>query len=81
VEALKKSAAVLRETREGEDRFRLMCDFAPVLIWMSGTDKRCTYVNQRWLTFTGRSLRQERRNGWAEGVHPDDLQRCVSSIA
>jgi PAS domain S-box-containing protein len=79
VEALKTSAAVLRETREAEDRFRLMCEFAPVLIWMSGTDRLCTYVNQQWLNFTGRSLSQERGNGWAEGVHPDDLQRCVDT--
>ena len=33
--------------REGEERFRLVANTAPVMIWMSGTDKLCTYVNQR----------------------------------
>jgi len=64
--------------RESEVRFRNMADSAPVLIWMSGPDKRCTYFNQQWLTFTGRMVAQEMGNGWTEGVHPDDVERCVN---
>jgi PAS domain S-box-containing protein len=65
------------ERRESESRFRIVADAAPVLIWMSGVDKLCTFFNKPWLTFTGRSLEQEMGNGWARGVHPDDLQRCL----
>ena len=63
--------------RESEERFRIVADAAPVLIWMSGVDKLCTFFNKPWLEFTGRSLEQEMGNGWAEGVHPDDFQRCL----
>jgi PAS domain S-box-containing protein len=66
-----------RAFRESENRFRLVADTAPVLIWMSETDKLCSYFNKPWLDFTGRSLDQELGNGWAEGVHPDDLRRCM----
>jgi PAS domain S-box-containing protein len=68
-----------RTVRESEERFRLVANTAPVMIWMSGADKRCTYFNQAWLDFTGRSVEQEIGNGWAEGVHPEDLERCWDS--
>jgi len=62
----------------GDDaRFRLLADHAPVMLWMSGLDGLCDFFNATWLNFTGRSLEQERGNGWAEGVHPDDFQDCI----
>jgi PAS domain S-box-containing protein len=64
--------------RESEKRFRRMMDAAPVMIWMSDTSRLCTFFNKRWLEFTGRTLEQEMGNGWSEGVHPDDFERCLS---
>ena len=67
--------------RESEERFRTMADTAPVMIWVSGTDKLCTFFNKVWLEFTGRTMQQEMGAGWAEGVHPDDLDRCISTYS
>jgi PAS domain S-box-containing protein len=67
------------ELRESEQRFRLVADTAPVLIWMSGPDKKCTFFNEGWLKFTGRSIDSELGDGWADGVHAEDLQRCFDS--
>ena len=65
--------------RESEERFRLVANRAPVLIWMSGPDKLFTYFNQPWLEFTGRPIEAELGNGWTDGVHPDDLRVCLDT--
>jgi PAS domain S-box-containing protein len=65
--------------RESEERFRAMADGAPVLIWLSGTDKLCTWFNRQWLEFVGRSMERELGNGWAENVHPEDFERCLAT--
>jgi PAS domain S-box-containing protein len=70
-----------RAIQETEERFRLVANTAPVLIWMSGPDKLCTFFNQGWLDFTGRSVEQELGEGWASGVHPDDLDRCLRTYS
>jgi PAS domain S-box-containing protein len=67
--------------RESEERFRLVANTAPVMIWMAGTDRLCSYVNQPWLEFTGRPLGAELGNGWAEGVHNEDLKRCLETYS
>ena len=65
--------------RESEERFRNVADTAPVMIWIAGTDKVLTFFNKTWLDFVGRTLEQEVNNGWAQSVHPDDLDHCFSS--
>jgi PAS domain S-box-containing protein len=74
----KRAEQVLRES---EERFRLVADRAPVFIWMSGADKQCTFFNQGWLDFTGRSMEQELGEGWVSGVHPDDLAHCLKTYS
>jgi PAS domain S-box-containing protein len=62
--------------KKAEERFRLTADRAPVLIWIAGVDGRCTWFNQHWLEFTGRTMPQELGTGWTEGLHPEDLPRA-----
>jgi PAS domain S-box-containing protein len=65
--------------KESELRFRLTADAAPVMVWISGIDKLCTWFNKPWLDFVGRTMEQELGNGWSENVHADDFDRCLKT--
>src|SRR5262245_49946873 len=65
--------------RISQERFKYMADTAPVMIWLSGPDQGCTYVNRGWLDFTGRTMEQELGTGWADQVHPDDYAACFET--
>jgi len=63
--------------QESEARFRSMADSAPMMIWMSDTQKNSEYFNKGWLDFTGRSMEQELDDGWTQGIHPEDADHCL----
>jgi len=62
--------------RESEERFRLMANTAPVIIWMSDVSKGCTYVNQSWLNLTSQPFDAVLGNGWTDKIHPEDVVPC-----
>ena len=68
-----------RAVTESELQYRTLANSGQALIWTSGLDKLCTYFNEPWLRFTGRTLEQELGNGWTQGVHPEDFDRCVQT--
>ena len=64
---------------ESEARSRVLADSAPVMIWINSPDKLCTWFNQPWLSFVGRSMAEELGNGWIENVHADDFTLCYEA--
>ena len=74
--ARKQADAALRAI---EQRFRTLADNAPCLIWMSGPDKLCTWVNSQWLAFVGQPLEHELGTGWTRHVHPDDVESLLQT--
>lgn len=68
-----------QELKESVELFQTMADNVPAMIWMSGEDKFNDYFNKTWLQFTGRSPEEESDEGWLEGVHPDDRDKCVQA--
>jgi PAS domain S-box-containing protein len=74
--ALQRKADAIRES---EQRFRLMADSAPVLIWTSDTAQKFTWFNKAWLEFAGCEMAEAVGDGWAGKVHADDLYDCVQN--
>lgn len=70
-----KNARMFQEVQESEERFRGMADTTPVMIWLADADKKRTYFNAAWLTFTGSSLKRELGDKWYRHVHKDDADR------
>jgi len=69
-----------RALRESEERFQLMAESSPWMVWMSDGAGRRTYFNRSWLNVTGRGLADEMGAGWAAGVHPADRDACLEAV-
>jgi len=58
--------------KDSEERFRTLCDSAPIGIFRTDSDGNNIYCNPRWEEITGMSAPEGRGKGWFEAVHPDD---------
>lgn len=67
--------------RQSEERFRLLADHAPVIIWTARPDTTLDYVNRTCAEFTGLPPERLCGEGWLDVVHPEDRDRCVAIYA
>ncbi len=80
-ESLEEKKSFENALIESEERFSLMAETAPIMIWISGADKQFFYFNKMWLDFTGRKILDELGNGWLENIHKDDLNNFLKIFA
>ncbi len=64
----------LTALRESEGRFDTFADLVPDLLWGADPAGRPTWINRKWLNYTGRSFEQTRAEGWLELIHPDERE-------
>ena len=72
--------AALEALAESERRFRNMADHSPVMIWVTGADGECTYLNRRWYDVTGQSESEALGQGWLDATHPDDRDAAAAAF-
>src|SRR5260370_19337884 len=70
-----KVAERTSELRRSERELRDVIDTIPALVWSALPDGSNTYVNKRFVEYTGSSAEQTAGSGWQALVHPDDLER------
>ena len=73
----RKAEAVLRES---EERFRVMADSTPSLVWMCDARGRITYLNDRRIAFTGPEPDTGYGDNWITYVHPDDVEPMLGKL-
>ena len=71
---------LLYQISESEARFRRIADSAPVTIWITDGEDKCTYINQTWLEYTGSSLEDCMNDGWLKYIHPEDQRRAMEKF-
>jgi PAS domain S-box-containing protein len=76
-----RRARTERAARASEERFRLIADRSPVMMWTTRADATLDYLNRTCLEFSGLPLEQLLDNGWLNAVHPDDVERCIRTYA
>jgi len=58
--------------RESEERFRIMADGSPILIWVTDADGGIQFVNRTYREFFGLPCEQVQRETWQPPIHPED---------
>src|SRR5438477_4928002 len=66
-------AAGREALRESEQRFRLLAEAVPQIIWTARPDGAIDYFNQRWLDYSGVQSAATKGWEWQQAVHADDL--------
>ncbi|UIE39088.1 PAS domain-containing sensor histidine kinase [Leptodesmis sichuanensis] len=72
----KQAEAALRES---EERYRILTELTPQLVWMASSDGELTYCNQYWVDYTGMPLESSIASGWVSAAHPDDVASAIAA--
>ena len=67
------------ELRQSEERFRILCNTAPVGIFQSDGQGNNVYVNPCWRRMAGLSEAEAAGQGWRKVIHPEDLPRLEAA--
>jgi len=70
-------AAATAPVEPVHEDFVKLAEASPAMIWMADNEGLCTFANQSWLDFRGRTLDQEIGTGWTEGIHAEDFHRAM----
>ena len=66
-----------QEIQALKDQLRLVIDTIPGLVWSALPDGSAEFLNQRWLEYTGLSMKEGLDWGGKVAVHPEDLARFM----
>src|SRR5271170_4645433 len=63
--------------KNSEDKFRVMVDAVPAMLWWDPADGSDEFLNQRWREYTGISQEESHGSGWQVAFHPEDRVKIL----
>jgi PAS domain S-box-containing protein len=69
-----------KELRESEERFRIMADGCPTMIWVTDAEGEMRFVNRTCCDFYGATQEQLQESNWQPLLHPDDAQQYLAAF-
>ena len=69
---------VLDDLRASEERYRLLVDMIPQIVWTTDPNGQHTYFSRRWYEYSGATFEESQGEGWMRWIHPDDKQRAIA---
>lgn len=79
--ALQERERAVQALAESEERFRTLCDHAPVGIFVDDENGNAVYRNSKCGEITGLSVKEGQGDGWHRSIHPDDRDRIVKRVS
>ncbi len=64
---------------ESEARLRTITNAVPAFVWFATPDGHIQYLNDRWYEYTGQTIDEALPDGWAQALHPDDVERTAAA--
>jgi PAS domain S-box-containing protein len=63
-----------RILKESEEKYRLIADAVPHMVWEVELDGTISYINKQWADYSGLSLEELNHGGWSKVLHPEDAE-------
>ncbi len=67
-----------QELRASEERYRILTEVSPQIVWMADAKGEMTFCNRQWVDYTGLTLEQTAAAGATSVVHPDDRKEVIA---
>ncbi len=65
--------------RDSEARFRALVTATTQIVWTTDASGEVVEESPTWRAFTGQTVEEQLGSGWANAIHPDDLEATVLS--
>ncbi len=76
-EEVRRQAGVLRarDLADSERKYRFLADATPEIVWTESPEGRMTYVNRRFVEYTGVAAERALGGDWGPSLHEGDARR------